>query len=464
MTDRLFEADVRTVDVAAIIEQRRLGPFNYRLIILSLLITVFDGFDMLLISFTAPYMRDDLGLDTLMLGNVFSAGLLGMMLGGFVFSYLGDRIGRRPTVIGAAFAFGILTAATALAETYHQLLALRFLDGIAIGGMLPLAWALNIEFVPKRFRSTVVTVIMLGYTAGSTLAGPLTVWIAPSYGWEGVFLLGGVGTLACATLLLVWLPESPRFLVSKGMRPDLVVRLLKRLDPAIDVRPGDRFVLGDEPVGQYQRFRASQLFAGDLKFITPLLWLGYSASSLAIYFSASWAPIVLEAMDFPRNTAAVVASIGGLSGAALGLAVMRFTDRLGPLSIAIYAALAVPVLLMVGLTVAPMALFLPMVVLAAALIGGEHYGVLSIAGIFYPSAIRASGAGWATSVAKVGGVLGPLLGAQVLASGVPAERTYALLAVCPLIVGVCIVGIHLVIAARKRHPAPGIAAAPAIAP
>ena len=73
-----------------------------------------------------------------------------------------------------------------------------------------------------------------------------------------------------------------------------------------------------------------------------MLWLGYTLSSLAIYFSASWSPLVLEAMHFPRNIAAVVASIGGLSGAVLGLAVMRFTDRLGPLSIALYAACAMP--------------------------------------------------------------------------------------------------------------------------
>ena len=59
----------------------------------------------------------------------------------------------------AAFSFGLLTMATALRGSYQALLALRFLDGLAIGGMLPLAWALNIEFVPVRMRSTIVTII-----------------------------------------------------------------------------------------------------------------------------------------------------------------------------------------------------------------------------------------------------------------------------------------------------------------
>ncbi len=164
---------MRTVDVSAIINNRRLTGFNYGLIVLSWLITVFDGFDMMMVSFTAPYMRDEFGLSKTMLGYVFSAGLFGMMLGGFFFSFIADRIGRRPTIVFAAFTFGILTAATAFAGSYRALLVLRFVDGFAIGGMLPLAWALNIEFVPVRMRSTIVTIIMMGYSFGTAVAGPM---------------------------------------------------------------------------------------------------------------------------------------------------------------------------------------------------------------------------------------------------------------------------------------------------
>src|SRR6202050_2775961 len=180
-----------TVDVSALINGRRLGAFNYRLVVLSWLIT-------------ASYMRDELRLSKTMLGTVFSAGLLGMMLGGFLLSYIGDRVGRRPTVVFAAVSFGILTAAVALSGSYHALLALRFLDGLALGGMLPLAWALNIEFVPSRMRSSVVTVIMMGFSLGSATAGPMTNWIAPHYGWQGVYLAGGIGTLVCAAGLWIW--------------------------------------------------------------------------------------------------------------------------------------------------------------------------------------------------------------------------------------------------------------------
>ena len=415
---------VRTVDVSAIINGRRLTGFSYGLIVLSWLITVFDGFDMMMVSFTAPFMRDEFGLSKMMLGRVFSAGLVGMMLGGFCFSFIADRIGRRPTVVIAAFSFGLLTTATAFAGSYQALLALRFLDGLAIGGMLPLAWALNIEFVPVRMRSTIVTIIMMGYGFGTFIAAPMTNWIAPHYGWQGVYMAGGMGTLVCAAALWLKLPESV-------------------MDPQSSYTAADRFVLSDEPKVDRQ-FRVSDLFRGTLRLITPLLWLGYIASSLAIYFAASWGPIVPEDLKFPRATSALVASFGGLLGAVAGLALMRFTDRLGARAVAFYPALAVPVLLMQGLDLVPLPLFLAVNVLGGLLISGGHFGILSIAGIVYPSAIRASGAGWATSVAKVGAILGPIVGAAVLSSGLPVLRSYALLAVCPVILFTCALGIHFV--------------------
>jgi AAHS family 4-hydroxybenzoate transporter-like MFS transporter len=433
-------SSARTVDVSAIIDGRRLTGFNYGLIGLSWLITVFDGFDMMLVSFTAPYMRDEFGLSKMMLGRVFSAGLVGMMLGGFFFSFVADRVGRRPTVVAAAFGFGLLTVATGFASSYHGLLALRFLDGVAIGGMLPLAWALNIEFVPARMRSTIVTIIMMGYSFGTAVAAPMTNWIAPEHGWQGVYLAGGVGTLICAAALWWKLPESIRFLVTKGLKPGRVAQTLRQMDPASDVTAADHFVLSDEPKAEGQ-FHVADLFRGKLAVITPLLWLGYIASSLAIYFAASWGPIVLEELKFPRATSALVASLGGMMGAVAGLALMRFTDRFGARAVAFYPAMAIPVLLLQGFNLIPMHLFLAANVLGALLVAGAHFGILSIAGIFYPSAIRASGAGWATSVAKIGAILGPLIGAAVLSSGLPVVRSYALLAVCPAILFGCALGI-----------------------
>jgi AAHS family 4-hydroxybenzoate transporter-like MFS transporter len=401
-------------------------------------------------------MRDELGLDKMMLGNVFSSGLLGMMIGGFLFAYIGDRIGRRRTIVFAAFAFGILTTATAFAQSYHALLALRFLDGLAIGGMLPLAWALNIEYVPARMRSTVVTIIMVGYSLGTALAGPVTVWLAPDYGWEGVFVFGGLGTLVCATLLLFGLPESVRFLASKGLRPHIVAATLNRIDPSLHASTQDRFVLGDEQQDR-SNFTVGKLFAGDLKWLTPLLWTAYVASTLAIYFKANWGPIIFEELQFSRNTAAYVSSLGGVAGAALGLVLMRFTDRHGPFVVAVYPLIAFPFLLLIGLVPLTPEVFLPLAVFSTSIVGGAHFGILSIAGVYYPSAIRANGAGWATSIAKIGGISGPLIGGYVLSSGLPIVRSFAVLAICPALLAACAVGIGMIISRRRAVAAVPVA-------
>lgn len=445
----------RTIDIAAFLDGRKLGPFNYRLIVLSWLITVFDGFDMLLISFTAPYMRDELGLDRLMLGNIFSAALFGMMVGGFAFAYLGDRIGRRQTIIWAAFAFGVLTLATAFARSYEQLLVLRFLDGFAIGGMLPLAWALNIEYVPTKMRSTIVTIIMMGYSLGAAIPGPITVWLAPRWGWEGVFIFGGVGTLICSVGLLIWLPESVRFLTSKGKRPDVIAATLNRIDPSLRASAADRFILSDEKLST-GNFHVAKLFEGDLKWLTPLLWIAYIASTLAVYFKANWGPIVYEDLHFPRDTAAYLSSVAGLAGAVLGLLLMRFTDRHGPFAVALYPAIAVPLLLIVGLLPMSSTMFLILSVVSTSFVGGAHFGILSIAGVYYPSAIRANGGGWATSVAKIGGIAGPIIGAYVLASGLPIVRSFAILAVCPAVLALCAFGMGAIVKRRRVDTAPTV--------
>jgi len=443
----------RTIDVAALIDRSKLGRFNYRVIVLSWLVTAFDGLDQLMIGFTAPYMRDELELTTGQIGYLVSAGIAGMVIGGFVFSYLADRIGRRPAIIATAVAFGILTAATAAANSFETLLFMRFADGLPLGGLIPLAWALNIELSPRRMRSSMVTVIMLGYSFGGLAVGPLTNLVAPDYGWQAVYVVAGVATLGCAVVLWIGLPESIRFLVVKGREPERIVRMLRRIDPACDAQATDQFVLGDEAAAT-REFHVRELFRGRLRWVTPMLWLGYLMSSVIIFVLTAWSPIIFESLDFPRTTAALVGSYTSALGAVAALTLMRFTDRLGPVAIAACSALAVPVLLLLGFGFVPHERFLYVAVGGAMLISGMHYGWHSIAGIYYPSAIRASGGGWASSVAKFGAILGPIVAGFFLSSGLPVLGIYVALAVCPLVVTVCVLGIAAVVRAGER-PAGG---------
>jgi MFS transporter, AAHS family, 4-hydroxybenzoate transporter len=440
-------ADHSSTDLSDIIENQKLTWFVTSLVLISWIVTFFDGFDMNVIAFVAPDMSAALHLDRLMMGKVFSVGLLGTMIGGFLFGYIGDRIGRRPSIIFATAAFGVLTLGLARSGNYATLLTLRLLDGIAIGGLLPLCWALNIEYVPRRYRSTVVTVIMLGYTFGNSFGGPLTIWLTPHYGWGSVFIFGGCAALVATGLLLLFLPESIKFLAIRNKRPDLIAIYAKRLAPKQAICAADGFVIPGEI--RSGKFVVSMLFQNELRWITPILWIAYVASSIAVFFRVSWEPSVFQALGFSRSTAALASSANSIGGAIGGLLLMRFTDTRGVIAVAVLPALAVPTLLVMGLARLGGNAFLVLSFLNTMFIVGAHFGIHSIAGIFYPSAYRANGAGWATSIAKIGSILGPLLGGTALSSGVPVKSVYALLATCPLVVGI---GIFIVGRIQQRIP------------
>ncbi len=425
-----------TIDVSAIIEAQKPSRFIFRLVLISWVITFFDGFDMNAIAYVAPALAPAFHLDKYMLGNIFSVGLAGTMIGGFGFGVLGDRIGRRPAIILAAASFGLLTLGLALTRNYGQFLVLRLLDGIAIGGMLPLCWALNIEYAPRRFRSTIVTVIMIGYTMGFSSAGPVSIWLVPHHGWQSVFVFGALGSLVAAVMLYVVLPESIRYLVGKGRHSEAIAAILRRMAPTRTIAPNSSFILADE-VRTEAGFKISLLFKDDLRWITPLLWLGYTASSLGIFFMASWGPTILESLGYTRSTAALVSAANSIGGAMGALILMRFTDRRGAISLSVLPAIAIPIMLFCGLATIGQSLFLVLSFFGAAMLGSTHFGFHSIAGIYYPSAYRGMGAGWATSIAKFGSVAGPLVGGVILSSHLPVKNVYALLAICPMIICVC---------------------------
>jgi AAHS family 4-hydroxybenzoate transporter-like MFS transporter len=427
----------QTIDVSEIIERQKFSGFLLGLVVVSWIITFFDGFDTNLISFAAPYFASGYHLSRVQLGNIFAMGLLGTLIGGFILGYVGDRIGRRPTVILATAGFGVLTLCFTFASGYWSLFSLRLINGIPLGGMLPLAWALNLEYVPKRYRSTVVTVIMMGFSVGTGFGGPIAVWLIPKLGWKAVFVLGGLAALLCAVILFFVLPESIRFLASKGRDPGRIAAILNRIAPGESFSPRASYVVADEPTVK-KGFKPALLFLGELKKITPLIWLAYIASSFAVYFLVNWTPLVFEALKFSRGEAATAASLISLMGAIGGLLLMRFTDHRGAMAVTVMPVMTLVLLLVASFVDFPHRAFLVLIACIGFFLVGGQFGVISICGIFYPSAYRANGAGCASSVAKIGSVMGPLVGGWVLSTSLPVRNIFAVLAICPAIFAICI--------------------------
>lgn len=449
-------AAAQVIDISTVVEKQKISGFLLKLIVISWLVTFFDAFDITVIAYAAPYIAPGFKFTKLMMGHIFSAGLFGTIIGAFIFGYIGDRIGRRKATIIAACWFGLMTLALAYANSYNQFIVLRVLDGMATGGFLPLIWALNIEYSPKRFRSTMVTLNMLGYSTGTVLCGPIAIALIPHFGWRAVFYFGGIFSLVGTLLLVAFLPESIRFLTSKQLKPELVAKIVNKLSPASGVTPETQFVLGDEG-GQGRKFNVSLLFKGELRFITPLLWIGYVCSSLTTFCISSWTPMIFEAMKFSRTDAAWAGSAQSCAGAIAALLLMRFTDRFGAISVSIMPMLATPILLIAafgGLSHSAFFMFYPLV---GFFVTGGHNGMHSIAGIFYPSAYRSNGTGIASAIAKIGATCGPLVGGAVLASGMQTQHLFGVLAISPAIMAVCVFflgRVHRRILGREAMQAP----------
>jgi AAHS family 4-hydroxybenzoate transporter-like MFS transporter len=456
------DAESRTLDVNAFFENAGVTRFHLWLLVISSLVTLFDGLDFALISYVLPYLRDDLQLTDSMMGLVTAAAFLGQMIGSLAGSYIADLYGRRPviiwcTILGAAFTF-----VTGFANNAEMIIGLRFLGGLAIGGLLAPAWSLNIESMPSGRKATAVTIIMLGFSIGGSLAGQVTNWLAPAHGWQAVFFACGAGTMALALILLFTLPESARWMVAKGKPVPLISKALGRFDPAAADIPYTGFTLPDERKtrGESPWAKTADLFRGTLALITPVLWFTYFFSSFAIYMRVSFSVVFLEMLGVDRIEGTNIGSFGGLIGAVGGVLLLALTEKRGPIWIAIAPLLGVPAMLAVGWGLTGGPWFIPIIVFGTIMVGVGHAAVISMTTIYYPSAIRSTGGGWASFVAKFAAVAAPLVGAAwFLRDRNAVLNGYSFTGYC--LAGVAIGVVALAIYARRLHAERALEAATA---
>jgi len=403
-----------TLDVSKFLGELSFTRFHVRLLIICSLVTFFDGLDFSLISFTMPDLSRAMNLSRDQIGNVGAFGNAGQMVGSLIGSYIADVVGRRPVVLWCTFLSAILTFATGFAETYDSLLALRVVGGMAIGGLLAPAWAINIESMPVGKKATSVTIIMLGFSAGGAMAGQVTNWLAPNYGWQGVFFFAGATTLLLAILLLFVMPESVRWLAAKGKSAARIEPLVRRFDPAVPAGRYSAYTLSDErrieKESPWAKF--GELFRGTLVWITPIIWFTYFCSSFAIYLKSNLGTMFLVELGLADATARNLGSITGITGAIAGVALLWLTEKRGPAWIAIVPLLGIPAALIIGMDMAQGDLFNPMILLGGILIGASHAAVISLTSIYYPSAVRSTGGGWASFMAKFAAVAAPFFGAR----------------------------------------------------
>ncbi|WP_038822588.1 MFS transporter, partial [Pseudomonas syringae] len=215
-----------TLDVQAFINAQPLSGYQWRIVALCFLIVFLDGLDTAAMGFIAPALSQEWGIDRASLGPVMSAALIGMVFGALGSGPLADRFGRKVVLVVAVFLFGIFSLASAYSSNIDQLLVLRLLTGLGLGAAMPNATTLLSEYTPERLKSLLVTSMFCGFNLGMACGGFVSAKLIPSMGWHSLPMLGGILPLVLAVVLMVWLPESARFLVVRNRGAEQIRKVL----------------------------------------------------------------------------------------------------------------------------------------------------------------------------------------------------------------------------------------------
>lgn len=432
-----------SVSIAAFIDGRRVSPYQYMVIGLCALAMMADGFDTQAISYAVPLIAKEWSLTTAMLGPIFSSALVGLMVGYLVLPPLSDRFGPRRLIILGTFFFGITTLLTVFAQGVTELMVLRFLAGVGLGGVAPSAVAMTSEFSPKRLRATLVLVIYCGFSLGFVIAGYLAAKLIPDYGWRSLFWVGGGVPLVLAVALAVLLPESLEYLAMQRSKPLLIANILRRIDSTITLNAHTTFLAAERDKGSV----VSQLFKQGRGLGTCLLWLAFFINLAEFYALQSWLPTVLRDLHYSMDQVALTTSFTTIGGILIAVLVGPCMDRIGSYATVsvLYFAGAVIVMLAGAALSMPVAVVMGGAFLAGVCISGGQKSVIALAAVHYPSEIRSTGVGWALGIGRLGGIVGPLIVGQALSAGwMPRQVFYA--AGAPLIVA----ALAILLIARNR--------------
>jgi MFS transporter, AAHS family, 4-hydroxybenzoate transporter len=427
------------INISRLVDTTRLRPFHLWLISWCLLAMMADGFDLLNASVAGPALIKEWGISRASLGPVFSASLVGFLVGAPFFGYLGDRFGRRVAIIFSLIFVGVTTLACAWATNLQELLWLRFLSGLGLGGVLPNVIALNAEFAPKRLRATVLVVMSTGITLGAAVPGIVGVTLMPTYGWPVIFIVGGIVPLVVGLCLIFAIPDSIKFMVLRGGSDEAVARLARKLDPALTIEPGTRFFLDKEDGSAKTRGSPVALFRHGWAQVTLLVWLIFVLNLMANNLMNAWLPMIVQSSGHSAAQGAYAGSLYQLGGAIGGLCIGILIDRFGLKVLVAVFSLAVPVLAFTGTPGLSDFLLLAMAFFSGCVVTGMQSALNAGAGLIYPTALRANGVGYALGVGRVGSISGPLIGSLLTRLEMPPAMFFYVTAIGPLLCAGCCV-------------------------
>ncbi|WP_165666408.1 MFS transporter [Metapseudomonas otitidis] len=416
MTSQAHVPVAGILDVQRFINAQPLSAYQWRVVLLCFLIVFLDGLDTAAMGFIAPALTQEWGIDRASLGPVMSAALIGMVFGALGSGPLADRFGRKLVLVGAVFLFGLFSLFSAFSANVEQLLVLRFLTGLGLGAAMPNATTLLSEYTPEHLKSLLVTSMFCGFNLGMAGGGFVSAKLIPAFGWHSLLLIGGLLPLLLTLVLLLWLPESARYLVVRNKGDERVRRVLAPIAPS-EVAVATGFSVPEQQTVQSRNvFRV--IFSGTYSAGTLLLWLTYFMGLVIVYLLTSWLPTLLRDSGASLEQAASIGALFQLGGVLSAVGVGWAMDRFDPHRvIGVFYLLAGVFAWLVGQSLGQMTLLATLVLVAGMCINGAQSAMPSLAARFYPTQGRATGVSWMLGIGRFGAILGAWIGATLLGLG-----------------------------------------------
>lgn len=402
---------------------------------LCVIINALDGFDVMVVAFTASPISREWTLSATEVGVLFSSGLVGMALGAVLVAPMGDRYGRRPLILGCQVVIGASMLATSYTHELWQFACLRAITGMAIGGLLASINIMVAEYSSNRRRTLCIGLMSLGYPIGAAVGGLISIYLIEAFSWRSVFMMGGVVSLVVAPFTILMLPESLSFKLL-GRRPTTLLsvnKILKKMKhPLLTSLPA--------PIKKQTLAKSGfiNLFRGRYAITTVLMGLIYMGTMLTVYFTLNWTPKILTSIGFTDASGISASLLMNITGACACLIMGVYASKFGLRRLAgyIYIGMFMSVVWF-GLTPTSN---VPMLV-AIGVMGFFLFSTIAVSYAIvpevFPTEIRLTGMGACLAFGRIGGVLGPYL-AGVMIDADWSRSSYCFTLSTPIILAVVI--------------------------
>jgi AAHS family 4-hydroxybenzoate transporter-like MFS transporter len=424
------ESTQGSINVRDVIDNAPFGVYQGIVVALAVMVIMLDGYDILVLSFTAPALAKAIGRDVASFGPLFGAGFFALLVGSLIVSPFGDWWGRKGLLLVSMAVFTLFTFMPIVDPQYSHILAYRFLGGLGLAGVVPAAAAIVTEYAPKKYRGLVVNTMYSGFGLGAVLGGLAASRLIPVHGWEAGFWLGTLLPLVMLPIIALAMPESVEYLVVTGKKTARVASILRRVDPRLSLTGSETFTMPPSPE---KTGSIRDLFTAGRGYGTVLLWVILFCALLDSSLIASWINAILNRAGMPADKALlspVAQQLGGVLGTIL---IGLLLDRLGARLIAITFVFAAISIAVTGYVVGDVGLALAVVFVGGFFLVGSQFSTQSLATVFYPVKIRSTGLGWALGIGRAGTVVGPLWAGAMLTAQWRVEDMFLVISIPPAI-------------------------------